>query len=542
MLPTSKVRYLKIDRGRYYYQRRIPNELQTLLDMKVWRQACGNVSYAKAVQMVVTWAEEHDEFIKRLVSPQERQQYAARERDREEAAQERLFDNEFRMYSELPDEEKDTTVHPNVYWLKHSLKELEKLRGSISPFDYEILQLQAKINKAKNDATRFQPISLPPLDEYISVRNGCTNADIRDKIILDAPIPAPRNDDEYLADLKSIHRYYFGTNSAAPPVDIDQREELYFLQKKLERKIANLQPDPHTICALSEKYFAFNNIKEATKSKYRRDIGRLVSISGDLPINQIETHHLKRLRDESAGTMMPASLHAVFTPIKGLFRYAAQEELIDVNPMSAVALPRDKRPLEERKWKKFEPKEMQRIDKAINDIWGQNFLGLSEERRVALIMVVRTLMFTGMRPIEVLRLTPDSIDENMIRITDSKTESSTRVIPLHPELSTVPAWVASGGLKTFESIKTDQTASVRHNFTRLLRTVMQPPITDKQKTLYSLRTTFVNAMRRAGADIQMQRAILGHKEAGAIRHYDDGPEFKMKVEAVCRTDPRREDD
>ena len=54
---------------------------------------------------------------------------------------------------------------------------------------------------------------------------------------------------------------------------------------------------------------------------------------------------------------------------------------------------------------------------------------------------------------------------------------------------------------------------------------MDDPIKDPQKALYSLRSTFVNAMRRAGADIQLQRAILGHKEAGAIRHYDDGPEF-----------------
>tara|TARA_B110000879_G_C10676430_1_gene319990 strand:- start:109 stop:315 length:207 start_codon:yes stop_codon:yes gene_type:complete len=68
---------------------------------------------------------------------------------------------------------------------------------------------------------------------------------------------------------------------------------------------------------------------------------------------------------------------------------------------------------------------------------------------------------------------------------------------------------------------------------------MPNPIDDKKKGLYSLRSTFVNAMRRAGADIQMQRAILGHKEAGAIRHYDDGPEFELKYMSVAKTDPRK---
>jgi site-specific recombinase XerD len=80
---------------------------------------------------------------------------------------------------------------------------------------------------------------------------------------------------------------------------------------------------------------------------------------------------------------------------------------------------------------------------------------------------------------------------------------------------------------------------VRHNFGRLLRDKMKGPIKDPQKALYSLRSTFVNAMRRAGADIQVQRAILGHKEAGAIRHYSDGPEFEVKRKWVEATDPRR---
>jgi site-specific recombinase XerD len=102
----------------------------------------------------------------------------------------------------------------------------------------------------------------------------------------------------------------------------------------------------------------------------------------------------------------------------------------------------------------------------------------------------------------------------------------------------LPKWIRNGGLKTFETINNDMVASVRYNFSRLLRELMNPPILDRQKTLYSFRTTFVNAMRRAGADIQMQRAILGHKEAGAIRHYDDGPEFSHKYEMVARTDPR----
>ena len=66
---------------------------------------------------------------------------------------------------------------------------------------------------------------------------------------------------------------------------------------------------------------------------------------------------------------------------------------------------------------------------------------------------------------------------------------------------------------------------------------MDPPITEKKKVLYSLRSTFSNAMRRAGASPDVRRAILGHAEGGALNHYDDGPEFARKRKWVHATDP-----
>lgn len=65
----EKVPYLKIDRGRYFYQRRVPLKMQAHLGIHRWQLPCGDVSYSKAVQMVVTWAEEHDELISNLRDP-----------------------------------------------------------------------------------------------------------------------------------------------------------------------------------------------------------------------------------------------------------------------------------------------------------------------------------------------------------------------------------------------------------------------------------------------------------------------------------------
>ena len=69
MSDEEKVPYLKIDRGRYFYQRRVPQKMQAHLGIRRWQLPCGDVSYSKAVQMVVTWAEEHDELISSLRDP-----------------------------------------------------------------------------------------------------------------------------------------------------------------------------------------------------------------------------------------------------------------------------------------------------------------------------------------------------------------------------------------------------------------------------------------------------------------------------------------
>ncbi|MFD2738955.1 tyrosine-type recombinase/integrase [Sulfitobacter aestuarii] len=499
--------------------------------------------------MVVTWAEEHDEFIAQMTSLEARQDYVRKQKLKSQEAFVSASETELPgtpMYA-LPLSFEDlrptegNDVAPDWRWAKLSLRELDAERDGDRPTQLMRTQLLARIYKETASDEPSIPIEFPPFRALKDILHQYRDHPNIDSVSLSQKLPDPIGTEEYVEGMREIYKTAFGKDSPAPPTDPDQRDEYDVMKLKLERKISEHTPDPHTLTAVSQAYFRFNSIKPATRAKYTRDIGRLVALVGDIPVKRVETAHLKQLRDELAPTMKAASLHAVFTPIKGLLKYAGQEELLDFDPSSAVALPRDKRPIEERKWKKFDPDEALRIDKAITEFWGRRLPGLSDQRREALRQVVRALMFTGMRPIEVLRLQPADVTSELIRITSSKSESSTRVIPLHPELKSFPKWINEGGLATFNTIRSDSVGAVRHNFSRLIRTKMSPPILDNRKALYSLRTTFVNAMRRAGADIQMQRAILGHKEAGAIRHYDDGPEFMAKYELVCATDPRRHD-
>ena len=180
-----------------------------------------------------------------------------------------------------------------------------------------------------------------------------------------------------------------------------------FVKRRLERKVASVTVDPNNISTVLRRYCDFNSIRSGTKSKYRRELARLIAITGDVPISHVRTEDLRQLRDELIGNIQPASIQAIFTPIKGIFSFAFDEDIIKANPMMGVKLPKDKRPIEERKWKPFDPLEISRILEAAEREWGVPRRGLSDARRKAIHMVVRVMAFSGMRPIEVIRLKPD---------------------------------------------------------------------------------------------------------------------------------------
>ena len=546
MTKKQKVRYLKIDRGRYFYQRRVPTMFQRSLNLKMWRRPCGNVSYSKAVQLIVTWAEEHDALIRRLRDPEELEKASNEatrkiKRDLSDDMENLGLPRFYEMSQQLPGEKQ--------YYPRESLprpwqaaaKILENAdaarRGQPSPIPM-IAEIDRRIEGVGIGEPPTYDVVLPdyaPVIDYLEKR---VDPDVRQaaRIVVGEPVE-PLGNLDYLDLLREAFDIGFGPGVASPE-DIDDREEFEFIKRKLERKISDLLPDPNTISAVAERYYTFARIRPITLRKYRKNIALLVDVTGDVPIQHVGPSDLRRLRDKLLERLLPASVQAAFTPIKGVFGFALDDQLIEVNPAHGVKLPKDRRPVEERKWLPFTPDEFTRIITGIDTLWADSVRGLSDERRIAIRMVVRVLAFTAMRPVEVIRLEPTDVTGDYISVTGSKAEGSTRVIPLHPEIADFPAWVASGGLETFRHIQKDPVEPIRHNFHQLIRKKLPKPVIDERKCLYSLRSTFANAMRRAGADNTVRRAILGHVEAGALRHYDDGPEFELKREWVAKTDPR----
>jgi integrase len=309
------------------------------------------------------------------------------------------------------------------------------------------------------------------------------------------------DDDEFHDRLLDVMKSHFGPD-VVPPKDPEDRDEFDMAKQLLERKIARVARDPDTVSKIAERYYAFAQIRPKTLSKYSRTIARLTAVIGDLPIKQVSPSVLRQYRDRlTAQGSLPATIRADFTPIIGLMGYAVDEGLLDLSPMAGVKLPKEKRAVEEMKWLPFEPAEMTRILAAAETVWGAPRQGLSSERRQALQMAVNVLAYTAMRPPEFMALRPESVDDRCIRIEGGKTKSAWRVIPLHPKIKNFPSWLKSGGLQVLANCETgeeqtDPVTPIRHNFTRLIREVMDPPIIHERKALYSLRSSLSYGLER----------------------------------------------
>ncbi|PCJ10531.1 MAG: hypothetical protein COB16_00515 [Rhodobacteraceae bacterium] len=551
-MSSDKIPYLLFERGRYYYQRKVPLGFQDVIGTKKWREPAGK-DYLLAVDKVRALSKEHNTLLASLKNPDERRDHKTktrRKQEQERAAKNVIEDEKYRIWLEANNMEDLGFSGEDPYldalndamyarpWESAAdwLAGLEKSR-TVSP---NLPSLHRYIEYINSTETSFQ-ITFPPFPEY-KTEVAAASDRVRETISFSLSIPPPMDDDEYHDHLVDILSRFFGS-TIAPPADPDDRDEFDLTKQRLERKIARVARSPDTIEKVAERYYRFAQVREKTQDKYQRTISRLTAEVGNLPIQHLTAATLRQYRDKlTSNGSLPSTIRADFTPIIGLLGYAVDEGLIDLSPMAGVKLQKEKRSIEEMKWLPFEPDEMVRIFSATEEIWGQPTRGLSDERRQALQMAVRVLAYTSMRPAELMVLRPEAVDDRCIRVEGGKTKSAWRVIPLHPKIAGFPEWLKAGGLEVFANGETGETQSdpvtpIRHNFTRLIRKKMDSPINHPKKALYSLRSTFQNALRRAGAPIAVRRAILGHVESGAMRHYDDGPEFEELKHWIEKADP-----
>lgn len=130
-----------------------------------------------------------------------------------------------------------------------------------------------------------------------------------------------------------------------PPKAVDKREYFDLIKRKLERRIVDIDGDPNTISAVSERAFEFSQIKPQVRDKYRRNIRMLINYTGDIPLIHLTASQLREFR-ESKSDLKSSAVSSLFTPIKTMMRHAVENEIIPDNPMRNVSMPRETRSLD----------------------------------------------------------------------------------------------------------------------------------------------------------------------------------------------------
>jgi integrase len=274
--------------------------------------------------------------------------------------------------------------------------------------------------------------------------------------------------------------------------------------------------------AMMEAYLKAVKARPQTVRHYRQMVRKLIETfqgeegGGDRPLPFYTKSRMQQHRDRlmAKETISTQTVEKAFAPLKAMWKWAADEhdELTDL-VFPPVRLPRRETTIEESSWQDFTPQEIKLVWKLLSDEWGPDSKSrLSPSRRAAFLMVVRVMLWTGLRPAEVFRLTPDSVEDgNVLRIRETKTTS--RRIPISKHLFDLPDFLKADGFADCR-----KSATIRGTFSDNFRDIVRPHIADDRKVAYSLKHCLVARLTPI-ADDHVIRSIIGHKDKTKLRHY-----------------------
>jgi len=203
--------------------------------------------------------------------------------------------------------------------------------------------------------------------------------------------------------------------------------------------------EPWSFKKLAEEWYVQTgrrkNWKALTLRTYTRSIERL-EFFHEMLVHDIRPKHVQRFIEQHP--FSAKTTNSDISVLHGILDYGVRMELIQQNPAYHAPRPKNGR----KKWRILTPEEIQRVDKAFDDIEFE-----SEEDRLKAKLMFRVLTRTGMRRGELRNLRVGDIDfsRNLIRITDSKTEEGERSIAIPMSLSTqLKTWLSGEGWKPLE--------------------------------------------------------------------------------------------
>ena len=260
-----------------------------------------------------------------------------------------------------------------------------------------------------------------------------------------------------------------------------------------------------------------------TLTGYRGDIEELKKYSFRYFEEPIEKVNHKIIRSWFAQLLedgsKPRTIHRKASSLKSFFKYLLQKELLMVNPMVLVPLPKLDKQL---------PKFVDKCDlrKLLDDIpFEDSFEGVRDH------LIIELFYQTGIRSSELINLKIENIDFSLNQLKVYGKRNKERLIPLTVQIIETIKKYLTYRIKGIER-NIFVTSKAKKLYPKLVYNIVNKNLakvtTLSQKSPHVLRHSFATHMLDNGAELNSIKEILGHVNLTATQVYTHNSMEKIK--------------
>ena len=290
-------------------------------------------------------------------------------------------------------------------------------------------------------------------------------------------------------------------------------------------------PDTALLSLMKDKFIEVQkrSLKEYTCSRKLMNLERFIGWYGDKDIRSVQKKHVSEFLSEliERENYAKNTIDGILGDLSSFFNWAEGSGLIRQNPVTGVSkvIPRPK-------------------GKSINDLanlpytyemlqrW---FDHIKDEQTILVISAIA--LYSGMRLDEICSLKKADLDEDCFLVTNGKTGSSIRKIPIHKILIPLVKGLYDSsshdylieGLKSYHGDRS-------HYVGKIMTTRRKQLGFEKKKyTFHSFRSNFMTEMDNLGTKLSITQTIVGHTHKNLVRDvYSSGVRIERQRDALNR--------
>ena len=253
-----------------------------------------------------------------------------------------------------------------------------------------------------------------------------------------------------------------------------------------------------------------------TVSNYRRDLGKLLTAAGDMPLAELQVHHLRRFVAQlHGGGLAGRSLARTLSAWRGFFAWLGERGLIQANPCDGIRPPKSPRLLP----KALSVDEAARLLSSVDD---DNPLLVARD-----LAMFELFYSSGLRLAELVALDGDALatvaEDGEVRVLGKR--GKPRLVPVGSQArQALAAWAAVRD----ELARTGEKALfVGQRGARISRRVVEARLARRAVLLglpthvhpHMLRHSFASHVLQSSGDLRAVQEMLGHASIASTQVY-----------------------